>query len=194
VMDEPASNAEEEPWWSGQFCSLGFGLICGVVFHLIVNRVSMVKNLQQGGLDGPQPDMGNVRSGAAVSSNPLSTMNKIADNKMVLVVRTDLGMGKGKACAQCAHAAVACYKDGQKKTPRFVRQWEMFGQTKVTLKADSQDTLESIQEKAKRLGLVACAIRDAGRTQIDPGTVTVVGVGPGPSELVDKVTGHLKLY
>ena len=85
-------------------------------------------------------------------------------------------------------------QDGQKKTPRFVRQWEMFGQTKVTLKVDSQDTLESIQEKAKRLGLVACAIRDAGRTQIDPGTVTVVGVGPGPSELVDKVTGHLKLY
>ena len=85
-------------------------------------------------------------------------------------------------------------QDGLKKTPRFVREWEMFGQTKVTLKADSQDTLESMQEKAKRLGLVACEIRDAGRTQIDPGTVTVLGVGPGPSELVDKVTGHLKLY
>ena len=108
MMDEPTSNADEEPWWSGQLYSLGFGLICGVVFHLLVNRLSMVKNLQQGGLDGPQTDMGNVRSGAA--ANPLSTINKITDNKMALVVRTDLGMGKGKACAQCAHAAVACYK------------------------------------------------------------------------------------
>ena len=117
-MDESSSNgdgeyAEEESWWAGQFYSLGFGLMCGVVFHLIVNRLSMVKNLQQGGLDGPPQaaaDMGNVRSSAAASANPMSAMSKIVDNKMVLVVRTDIGMGKGKACAQCAHAAVACYK------------------------------------------------------------------------------------
>ena len=105
--------AEEESWWAGQFYSLGFGLICGVVFHLIVNRLSMVRNLQQGGIDGPTraaADMGNVRSAMAASANPLSTMSKIVDNKMVLVVRTDIGMGKGKACAQCAHAAVSCYK------------------------------------------------------------------------------------
>ena len=121
-MDESSSDAgdgqyaEEETWWSGQFYSLGFGLICGVVFHLIVNRLSMVKNLQQGGLDGPPQaaaDMGNVRSAATASVNPLSAMSNIADNKMVLVVRTDIGMGKGKACAQCAHTAVACYKVAQ---------------------------------------------------------------------------------
>jgi len=195
--DGDGEYAEEEAWWEGQVYSLGFGLMCGVVFHLIVNRLSVVKNLQQGGLDGPPPaaaDMGNVRSAAAASANPLSTMSNPLSNKMVLVVRTDIGMGKGKACAQCAHAAVACYKDGLKKTPRFVKQWEMFGQTKVTLKADSPETLDTIKEKAERLGLVALEIRDAGRTQIDPGTVTVLGVGPGPSDLVDQITGHLKLY
>ena len=32
------------------------------------------------------------------------------DVKMVLVVRQDLKMGKGKAAAQCAHAAVGAYK------------------------------------------------------------------------------------
>jgi len=189
--------AEEEEWWSGQFYSLGFGLLCGVVFHFIVNRLSMVRNLQQGGLDGPPrgaAEMGNVRSAAAASGNPLSTMSRMVDNKMVLVVRTDIGMGKGKACAQCAHAAVACYKDGLKKTPRYVKQWEMFGQTKVTLKTDSVETLSTIKEKAEKLGLVALEVCDAGRTQIDAGTVTVLGVGPGPSKLVDEVTGHLKLY
>ncbi len=28
--------------------------------------------------------------------------------KMVLIVRNDLKMGKGKACAQCSHASVSC--------------------------------------------------------------------------------------
>ena len=35
--------------------------------------------------------------------------------KMVLVVRTDLDMGKGKIAAQCGHATLAAYKIAAKR-------------------------------------------------------------------------------
>jgi PTH2 family peptidyl-tRNA hydrolase len=62
-----------------------------------------------------------------------------------MVVRTDLAMGKGKIAAQCAHAAVGCYKQGLKITPDYVRNWETFGQTKVALKADSLELLQELK-------------------------------------------------
>ena len=46
-------------------------------------------------------------------SNHNTKMYLLGPYKMVLLVRTDLGMAKGKVAAQCAHAALACYKKGQ---------------------------------------------------------------------------------
>ena len=54
--------------------------------------------------------------------------------KMVLVVRTDLQMGKGKAAAQCAHAALGAYKMARSKCPDVLKSWERNGQPKVVLK------------------------------------------------------------
>ena len=39
-------------------------------------------------------------------------------NKMVLVVRTDLDMGKGKMAAQCGHATLAAYKIARNVYPK----------------------------------------------------------------------------
>lgn len=118
------------------------------------------------------------------------------DNKMVLVVRTDLQMGKGKAAAQCAHAAVDLYKLALKRSPKLVHNWEAFGQAKVTLKAPEggQEALQLLKNQAEAIGLCAVIIHDAGLTQIKFGSATVLGIGPGPSDIIDKVTGHLKLY
>ena len=43
------------------------------------------------------------------------------------------------------------------------------------------------------VGLCAQVVRDAGRTQVASGSVTVLGVGPGPKGVVDGVTGGLRL-
>uniref|UniRef100_A0A1L8E072 peptidyl-tRNA hydrolase n=1 Tax=Nyssomyia neivai TaxID=330878 RepID=A0A1L8E072_9DIPT len=113
--------------------------------------------------------------------------------KMILVVRNDLKMGKGKIAAQCGHAAVGAYQTATKKTPRLVKRWENSGCAKIAVKVESEEELMQIRLKANALQLNTCLIRDAGRTQIDPNTKTVLAIGPAACEEVDQVTGHLKL-
>ncbi|KAJ3057688.1 hypothetical protein HDU99_007180, partial [Rhizoclosmatium hyalinum] len=98
--------------------------------------------------------------------------------KMVLLVRTDLDMGKGKAAAQCCHATLAAYRKIETKDPKGLRNWERYGQAKVTLKCPNEEEMLALQKKARSLGLVAESIRDAGRTQIAANSRTVLAVGP----------------
>ncbi|XP_065830910.1 peptidyl-tRNA hydrolase 2, mitochondrial-like [Oscarella lobularis] len=114
--------------------------------------------------------------------------------KLVLVVRNDLKMGKGKVAAQCSHATLHCYKAMLKRDPKTLGRWETTGQAKVVLKATDEKELDELSFQARQAGLEAGVIRDAGRTQIAAGSKTVLGVGPGPAQLIDRITGHLKLY
>ncbi|KAL2095252.1 hypothetical protein ACEWY4_009971 [Coilia grayii] len=134
------------------------------------------------------------RAGGAEDESETSSMGTSEELKLILVVRKDLSMGKGKVAAQCSHAAVSAYKQLQRRDPDLLRQWEYYGQPKVVVKADDEESLMELWRKAKELGLPVSLIQDAGRTQIAPGSRTVLGVGPGPGDLIDKVTGHLKLY
>lgn len=59
---------------------------------------------------------------------------------------------------------------------------------------DSEEELLAVMKNAKNSGLISVLIQDAGRTQVESGTYTVVGIGPGPGGAIDQVTGHLKLY
>lgn len=132
--------------------------------------------------------------------------------KLVLCVRTDLGMTKGmfnpqprnapannpgKIAAQASHATLACYKRlARSSNPQeraILARWENLGQAKIALQVKGQADLLELQAKARSLGLTAETIQDAGRTQIEAGSMTVLGVGPAPRSLVDQVTGHLKL-
>ncbi|KAI1912637.1 hypothetical protein LOZ39_004288 [Ophidiomyces ophidiicola] len=114
--------------------------------------------------------------------------------KLVLAVRTDLGMSKGKIAAQCSHATLACYKHYLVNSPNspILKRWERGGQAKIALQVKSEEDMLLLQAQALSLGLCARVIQDAGRTQIARGSRTVLGV-LGPKSVVDKVTGHLKL-
>jgi len=113
--------------------------------------------------------------------------------KLVLVVRTDLKMTSGKIAAQCGHATLACYKTLVKANPKLVQHWETTGQAKIALKANSDDQLLELEAIAKSLNLCARSIQDQGRTQVEEGTRTVLGIGPAPVGLINEVTGKLRL-
>lgn len=113
--------------------------------------------------------------------------------KLVLVVRQDLKMEKGKIAAQCGHATLAAYKYNQTKNPELLRHWERRGQAKVVVKAPSKEVFDEVQRQARAKGVFAYAIQDAGRTQVEPGSRTVLAVGPAPLAEVDALTRHLKL-
>jgi PTH2 family peptidyl-tRNA hydrolase len=111
--------------------------------------------------------------------------------KLVLVVRTDLDMGRGKIAAQVAHAAVAATLAAQ-GGPNFAA-WLDEGQPKVVLKVTSAEQLAGIATQALAAGLPVEVIRDAGRTQLAPGTVTCCAIGPAPATQIDPVTSALSL-
>ncbi len=118
--------------------------------------------------------------------------------KQVIAIRRDLQMGKGKAAAQVAHAAceavLMIMRGNNRMWKTWLDQWLSQGQKKVVVRVDSLEELESIYEAAVRAGLPTSIIEDAGLTQLPPGTKTAVAIGPAPSELVDSITGRLKLY
>ncbi|MFP4187824.1 MAG: peptidyl-tRNA hydrolase Pth2 [Halobacteria archaeon] len=110
--------------------------------------------------------------------------------KQVIAVRTDLGMGDGKLAAQVAHASLNAYEDANDTD---ADEWRRTGATKVVVSVEGEDELLGLEREARAANLPHALVRDAGRTQVDAGTATALGVGPAPSRDVDAVTGNLKL-
>lgn len=139
-------------------------------------------------------------------------LNANDEFRMVLAVRTDLGMQKGKVAVQCAHAAVAAYTNALRKDCRSLQYWLMsgkinsvhlsmpgpstlvVGQAKIAVKISSEQELIELARKARASGIVVSIVRDAGRTQVESGTKTIVALGPAPKSALDSITGHLKLF
>ena len=111
--------------------------------------------------------------------------------KLVVVVRTDLGMGRGKIAAQVAHAAVAATLASLGTTD--FAAWLAEGQPKVVLKVGTAGQLEDVVRQARASGLPVEVISDAGRTQVTPGTLTCCALGPAESQRIDAVTAGLAL-
>jgi PTH2 family peptidyl-tRNA hydrolase len=87
---------------------------------------------------------------------------------MYFVVNQSLTMGKGKIAAQVGHGAIEIFRH-HPQTPAF-RRWDTTGHAKIVLRAP-QETLMTLAHKYSH---ISRSIHDAGRTQVEPGSLTVL--------------------
>lgn len=123
--------------------------------------------------------------------------------KFVLCVRSDLKMSTGKIAAQCCHATAAMERDAAvaigsgsgADAGSSYREWRggIHGEAKIVLAVPDAATLNSVEKGARSLGVKTFRVQDAGRTEVAPGTVTVLGIGPVKANVIDSVTGKLSL-
>ncbi len=93
-------------------------------------------------------------------------------NKMLgVVLRKDIHMGKGKFSAQAAHAVVSLI-------PQTNTQWDFDEHPIEIWTVRGEENLVGIYSKAQKMNVNCTLIRDAGKTQIAPGSKTAVGLGP----------------
>ena len=111
--------------------------------------------------------------------------------KQAILIRNDLKLPKGKAASQCAHASVEAVFRSDKS---LVSEWRKEGMAKIVLKVSDLKELQKYNQLAKDFGLTTALITDAGRTTVEPGTVTALCIGPDDDEKIDKITKNLKLF
>lgn len=116
------------------------------------------------------------------------------DYKQVMVARTDLDMSPGKLAVQVAHASLSAAENCRTERPDWFENWWGERQKKVVVEVPSENDLQDLKKKSKKFNLPHKLVRDAGLTELEPETATVLGVGPAPNDEVDKVTGHLPLF
>ena len=110
--------------------------------------------------------------------------------KQAIIIRTDLKMGKGKIASQACHASIAAFLKAKKSDKE---RWLRGGMKKVVLKISSEKEINDIYKLARDEKLKCEEIRDAGLTQVEPGSITALGIGPADNKKIDKITKKLKL-
>lgn len=114
----------------------------------------------------------------------------MAEYKQCIIIRQDLKLSRGKLAVQVAHAAVSASEHADASARRA---WKDGRQKKIVLQVKTLSERYELKMDAEAAGLPASLITDAGLTEVPPGTVTALGIGPAQSERLDGITGELQL-
>ncbi|KAJ3412758.1 hypothetical protein HDV05_000279 [Chytridiales sp. JEL 0842] len=124
---------------------------------------------------------------------PIHDDSKVTENLLCVVIRQDLSMTKGKSAAQASHGALAAFTEALENNPESVGMWQSEGSKVVIKKTNGEETIYKIQQRAEEFGLTSMYIEDAGRTQIEAGSITVVAIGPGQESVISVILNEFNL-
>lgn len=135
--------------------------------------------------------------------------------KMVIVMRKDLNMRKGKIAAQSAHACVNAVlrllfkyldkdsfeqKDSTYQLPQAFcednfKDWILGNYTKICVYVNSERELDNLFDKAYERGLNVVKVIDKGFTEFNGvPTKTCIAIGPDYANKIDEITKNLPLF
>ena len=137
----------------------------------------------------------------------------MSEPKQVIVMRKDLNMRKGKMVAQGSHASMGAllslmkkYKDETTmlgKTKNWllaapengpIAYWLENSFAKICVSVESEQELLDIYQKAVDIRIPCVLITDSGRTEFNGvPTNTCCGIGPWWPDIINEITGKLKL-
>ena len=125
---------------------------------------------------------------------PMRPKHKNTSVKMMLCVREDLKMKKGKIGAQCSHATLGLYKmiAGKKKHEKMLEDWETKGQKKIVAKLKDEAAMNLLVSRATDANIKFYVVQDAGHTQVAAGSRTVIALIDYENKM-NTITGRLKL-
>lgn len=143
-----------------------------------------------------------VKAWVQIPLGALRRMNIMA-TKQVIVMRRDLNMRKGKFASQAAHVAMMFItRNNISENPLKLQteltpaeaDWFQNSFTKIVVGCDSQEELESLVQDAKAENIEVHVCIDNGTTEFHGvKTMTCAAFGPEEEEILNKITGHLKL-
>lgn len=122
---------------------------------------------------------------------------KSSETKMVIVMRKDLNMTKGKHVAQGSHASLGLVLDIQKNNLLYhnmiLDKWLNESFVKVCVYVNSLEELHEIYNKAIDNGEAVKLITDNGLTMFNGVKTDTCLAILGERANVDKITGRLRL-
>ncbi|CAD7703128.1 unnamed protein product [Ostreobium quekettii] len=114
-------------------------------------------------------------------------------HRMVLVVRMDLRLAKGKVGSLLCHAALGQFKKMHRAKNPHLWDWERDGRSTVVLRVPNEGGLAALKDAARASGIPTHTVVDRSADHSGP-VKAVMALGPYGADAISQVTGHLNLY